>query len=81
MTLTAGQADVVDRAVDTVARIAADRLGVVAPLLYARVDLVRADDGSELVLEVELNEPSFFLPVDQGAAERFVAATIAQIGT
>jgi glutathione synthase/RimK-type ligase-like ATP-grasp enzyme len=42
-------------AVDAVA----DRFGVPA---YARVDLVRAEDGAHLVLEVELVEPSLFLP-------------------
>lgn len=35
------------------------RFGV---LTYARVDLVRNDDGDYLVLEVELVEPSLFLP-------------------
>jgi len=30
--------------------------------LYARVDLVRGDDGKPCVLEVELVEPSLFLP-------------------
>jgi hypothetical protein len=42
---------------------------------YARVDLVRGDDGQPLVLEVELAEPSLFLR--QGgprAVERLVAA-------
>jgi hypothetical protein len=44
---------------------------------YARVDLVRADDGSYCVLEVELVEPSLFLPqADPGAAERFAAALV-----
>jgi len=42
-------------AVDAVAA----RFGVPA---YARVDLVRAEDGGYLVLEVELIEPSLFLP-------------------
>lgn len=59
-----------------VARAAMDvvtaRFGV---LPYARVDLVRADDGTSLVLEVELVEPSLFLPeADPGAADRLAAA-------
>ncbi|HTA65566.1 MAG TPA: hypothetical protein VK753_08680 [Xanthomonadaceae bacterium] len=43
------------------------------PLAYARVDLVRAGDGSPCVLELELAEPSVFLDHDDGAAERFAA--------
>ncbi len=77
--LSAEQERVVATAVDAVAHIAAGRLGVALPLVYARVDLVRADDGRALVLEVELNEPSFSLAVDPGAADRFAAATIAQV--
>jgi hypothetical protein len=78
--LATGQEQAVGQAMDAVHRIAAERFGVTVPLLYARIDLVRADDGRALVLEVELNEPSFFLPVDAGAADRFVAATRAQLG-
>jgi len=48
------------------------RLGTPA---YARVDLVRDDDGGFRVLEVELVEPSLFLPqADPGAADRLAAA-------
>lgn len=36
-------------------------LGLVAPLDYARIDLVRLDDGSFALLEAELFEPSLFL--------------------
>lgn len=42
---------------------------------YARVDLVRDDAGRSCVLEVELVEPSLFLPyADPGAADRLAAA-------
>jgi hypothetical protein len=78
--LRADQERVVATAVDAVSRIAVDRLGVLVPLLYARVDLVRAEDRRNLVLEVELNEPSFFLPVDVGAADRFVDAILRHVG-
>jgi hypothetical protein len=78
--LSAEQERVVTTAVDAVARIASDRLGVVRPLLYARVDVVREEDGRASVLEVELNEPSFFLSVDAGAGDRFVAAVLRQVG-
>ncbi|MFJ4297349.1 RimK family alpha-L-glutamate ligase [Curtobacterium sp. NPDC089689] len=65
---TAEQVEVARAAVAVVTA----RFGV---LPYARVDLVRADDGSSLVLEVELVEPSLFLPqADPGAADRLAAA-------
>ncbi|TCJ00072.1 hypothetical protein [Aeromicrobium sp. IC_218] len=45
-----------------------ERLGTPA---YARIDLVRHDDGGHRVLEVELVEPSLFLPyADASAADR-----------
>jgi glutathione synthase/RimK-type ligase-like ATP-grasp enzyme len=77
--LSAGQEQVARLAIGAVGRIAVDRLGVGTPLLYARIDLVRDDDGRDMVLEVELNEPSFFLTVDDRAADRFVSATMAQV--
>lgn len=45
-----------------------------AALLYARVDLLPADDGSPQVLEVELVEPSLFLRYCDDAADRLAAA-------
>lgn len=48
-------------------------------LLYARVDLVPGPDGSPLLLEAELTEPSFFLAEAAGAADRFAAAIAAQV--
>ena len=50
------------------------------PLLYARVDLVHDDDGRPVVLELELCEPSFFLEVDPGAADRFARAVRDRLG-
>ncbi|PXY23590.1 ATP-grasp domain-containing protein [Prauserella endophytica] len=44
-------------------------------LLYARIDLVRTDDGTPAVLEVELAEPSLgFGQAGPGAAVRFASA-------
>ncbi|WP_222851005.1 ATP-grasp domain-containing protein [Phytoactinopolyspora mesophila] len=43
-------------------------------LLYARVDLIPGADGSPILLELELTEPSLFLDQDGGAAERFAEA-------
>ena len=42
-----------------------------------RIDLIGADDGRPLVLEVELTEPSLFIGYADGAAERFAAAIVA----
>ena len=50
------------------------------PLAYARVDLIRAADGSPCVLELELAEPSVFLDHDAGAAERFVDVLKQRLG-
>ncbi len=48
--------------------------GLDAPLLYARIDLLRDEDGRPCLLELELTEPSLFLYTADGAGERFVAA-------
>lgn len=42
-------------------------------LLYARADFVRSGDAFRL-MELELVEPTFYLSVDPGAAERFAEA-------
>jgi len=49
-----------------------------APLLYARIDMLRGGDGAPCVLELELAEPSLFFAYAAGAAARFarlIAAT------
>jgi glutathione synthase/RimK-type ligase-like ATP-grasp enzyme len=46
------------------------------PLLQARVDLVRLDDGSPALMELELIEPSLYFRTDGGAAARFADALI-----
>lgn len=49
-------------------------------LLYARVDLVRREDGSPLLLELELTEPSLgFRQADPGAKPRFASAVRAAL--
>ena len=45
-------------------------------LLYARVDLIGADDGTPRVLELELTEPSLFFQHAAGSAARFAAAVL-----
>ena len=49
-----------------------------APLLYARVDLLRAADGAPRLLELELAEPSLFFAHAAGGAARFAAAVLAR---
>jgi glutathione synthase/RimK-type ligase-like ATP-grasp enzyme len=48
-------------------------------LPYARVDLLPSEDGPQL-LELELTEPSVFLPYGEGAAARFAAVLAARLG-
>jgi hypothetical protein len=71
--LTDSRRTTVDAAVRVVERLVVDRFGVTEPLLYARIDTVTLDDGTDVVLEVELAEPSFFLETSPGAADRFAA--------
>jgi len=50
------------------------------PLLYARVDVAPDSDGSPLLLELELTEPSVFLCCAENAADRMAAAIASSIG-
>ncbi len=45
-------------------------------LMYARLDLIPADDGTPLVSELELIEPSLFLMQHRPALERLVEAIV-----
>jgi hypothetical protein len=59
---------------DAEAALARQALRVVrGPLLYARVDLAPGPDGSPVLMELELVEPSLFFPQNPGALERFVS--------
>jgi glutathione synthase/RimK-type ligase-like ATP-grasp enzyme len=49
-------------------------------LLYARVDLVRADDGTLRLIELEVIEPLLFLELDPDAPGRFADALAARLG-
>jgi hypothetical protein len=49
-------------------------LGHDKPLLYARVDLVDGPDAAPLLPELELVEPSLFLPQSDGAPARLARA-------
>ncbi|WP_129669663.1 ATP-grasp domain-containing protein [Phytoactinopolyspora endophytica] len=74
--------DITSRTASDVERKTADAvLGAVpgtADLLYARVDLIPGADGTPVLLELELTEPSLFLEHCAGAAERFAEAIAAR---
>lgn len=72
---TADQLDVAHAAL-----AAADSAVGGADLLYARVDLVTDDAGAPQVIELELTEPSLFLPTCPDAADRLVASVIDRSG-
>lgn len=59
--------------------VAALRSRTHGPLAYARVDLIRDADGLPRLLELELTEPSLFLPHAAGAADRFAAVLAARL--
>ncbi|MGL5818014.1 MAG: ATP-grasp domain-containing protein [Phycicoccus sp.] len=70
-TVTPATADAAQIALaQTAVDLAADRFGTPT---YARVDLVRDDDGRPCLLELELVEPSLFLPQGGPAAVRSLA--------
>jgi glutathione synthase/RimK-type ligase-like ATP-grasp enzyme len=48
-------------------------------LLYARIDLIRAESGEPRLLELELTEPSLFFVHGAGSALRLAQATLARI--
>ncbi|GEL94749.1 ATP-grasp domain-containing protein [Cellulomonas composti] len=54
-------------------------LGLDAPLLYARVDLIPDDNGNPVLLELELTEPSLFFDHAPGAVERYADAIVARL--
>lgn len=62
---------------DAVLALVVARTGT--PPLYARVDLVPGADGSPVLLELELTEPSLFLAADDAAAGRFADAIAARL--
>jgi hypothetical protein len=67
----AGAEEVLDAAVRV--------LGVPADLLYARVDLIPGPDGTPLLIELELTEPSLFFEHDPGAPDRFADVIAARL--
>jgi hypothetical protein len=51
----------------------------VADVLYARVDLVPGPDGSPVLLELELTEPSLFLGCADGSADRLAEVLLGAV--
>jgi hypothetical protein len=49
-------------------------------LLYARVDLLPGPDGSPVLLELELTEPSLFLYTAAGSADRLADGVVRALG-
>ena len=72
----APSADELDVARDALAAMPFEK-----PLLYARVDLIRDDDGAPHLLELELVEPSVFAAHADGVAKRFVQAILRRVRT
>lgn len=74
-TLDAGALALAERTFAALARVL-ERLGVAGPLLYARLDMLRLDDGELVLNELELVEPSLFLRHDPAAGERLAGALL-----
>jgi glutathione synthase/RimK-type ligase-like ATP-grasp enzyme len=77
--------DITPRAPDDVERGIAESALDALPwprqeLLYARVDVVRDAGGTPMLLELELAEPSLFLGLGSGAADRLAEAIARRVG-
>lgn len=72
-TPSAAELDVADRVLDALAAV-----GPVGrdQLLYARVDLVPGPDGTPVLLELELTEPSLWFVADPGSPARWADAVL-----
>ena len=73
----AGEAGPAERALAHAVVDALERRFGAAPLLYARVDMLRDRDGAPCLIELEAVEPSLYLGTAPGAAERFADAILA----
>jgi glutathione synthase/RimK-type ligase-like ATP-grasp enzyme len=47
-----------------------------APPLYARIDMIRADDGTPMLLELEMTEPSLFFAHAPDSADRLARLVV-----
>ena len=48
--------------------------------LYARIDMIRDDTGTPVILELEMTEPSVFFAHAPGSADRFARLLVARCG-
>ncbi|MCY1138811.1 hypothetical protein OWR29_12455 [Actinoplanes sp. Pm04-4] len=71
-TATAAERAVAERVLEAVP-------GGAGRLLYARIDLIPGSDGSPLLVELELTEPTLFLKEGGDAADRLAEAVIARL--
>ncbi|MCK9795759.1 hypothetical protein M1843_18605 [Isoptericola sp. 4D.3] len=73
---TPEQVDVAEKAL----AVAREQVGGEQPFLYARVDLVAGDDGTPMVIELELTEPSLWMQHSGTAAtlDAFADAIVAR---
>jgi len=73
---TPEQVDVAEKAL----AVAREQVGGEQPFLYARVDLVTGDDGTPMVIELELTEPSLWMQHSGTAAtlDAFADAIVAR---
>jgi hypothetical protein len=53
---------------------ASEILQLEGPLLYARIDMVRGENGRPTLMELELTEPSLFMATTPGSEGRFASA-------
>jgi len=73
---TDAEREVADRTIAALSEIFPQLDG---PLLYARVDLIPDDEGTPVILELELTEPSLFLEHGPGSADRVADAIAARL--
>ncbi len=75
-----GHEAVTEATIDPAERAFAEEVlaAVGEPLLYARVDTARGDDGQVMLMELEIVEPSLFLKQSARACQRLVAAIAAR---
>lgn len=59
----------------------ARQLQLEQPLPYARIDLIRDDQGFPILLELELTEPSLFFAQAPGSVDQFAAVLARRLGS
>lgn len=79
--ITPRDADPDERALaELVLSVVARRLQLEQALPYARIDLIRDDQGLPTLLELELTEPSLFFAEAPGSVDKFAAVLARRLG-